>query len=248
MVINFSAIGTLAAIILITAIGEGVAPAVNLPVRVFVVTIVTSLLAETIGLAPRVFWVVPLWLVGLTFLGVHVYVEYGVIGVVVVVLAAAVLLAFTIVIGNFHMRRKERRDLAQKISTADLAGLNPIYDQAWDTLHDAVLCPSETSWSEELCRHNYKVARIAVPWLLARNPTARRVERLRQIVEDFSASGQSLDSVAEDQLSSDASWLQAMIRDRDALDRDALDRDVAVAESTSARIARLREQAGIDAR
>lgn len=217
--ISYSALATLAAVALIVMIGENIAPAADIQVRVYVVAVVTSLLAETIGLAPRVLWLVPLWLVALALLGVHVYAEYGVLGVVAVVIAAALLLVFTILIGRFHMRRRERRDLAKAMANVDLAGLNPNYDQAWDTLHEAVLCPRETPWTTQLSEHNRKVAALAVPWLLDRSPTPAIAERLRGLVDLFARGAADPASVEEGRLSSASSWLQAMIRNRDALDR-----------------------------
>lgn len=233
--ISYSALATLAAAALITMFGESIAPADDIAIRVYVITFVTSLLVEMIGLAPRILWVVPLWLVALAMFGVHIYTEHGVLGVAGVVLAGAVLLVLTILVGRFHTRRRERRDLAKAMRSVDIRGLNPIYDQAWETLHEAVLCPRETAWTKELCAHNRKVAQIAAPWLLDRNPTPARAKRLQQLDEVFVA-GLADPSDDEALLGRESDWLQAMIRDRDSLDREEVQ-----TEPLSARIDRMRK-------
>lgn len=217
--ISWSALATLVAVGLIAAIGESILPATHIEVRIYVITIVTSLFAEGLGFAPRVLWLVPLWAAALTLLGAHIYVQYGVLGVVAVVLVAAVLLAFTIFMGRMHERRRERKDLANKVRTSDLRGLNPIYDQAWDTLHEAVLCPRETEWTKALCEHNLKVARIAVPWLLDRNPPSEVARRLQRVIDTFAAAAADPASVSAGDLTGASSFLQDMIRSRDLLHR-----------------------------
>jgi hypothetical protein len=240
-VINIAAIITLVAVALVAAITNNLMPAIDVQVRVLLITVVSSFAAEGLGFAPRVLWIVPLWLAALAFLGIHIYEQYGVLGVIGVVVAAAILLALTILLGKFHERRRERRTLAERLRTTDLRGLNPIYDQAWDTVHEAILQPRFTPWTKEICEHNRKVAELVVAWLLDKRPPAARAERLRAVVEVFASAAADPSQVEASKLAHESAWLMAMIRNRDSLDRAELDGQGG--ELLSERIRELRRRA-----
>jgi hypothetical protein len=224
-VIDLAAILTLVAVALVTASINHFVPAIDVSVRVSVITVVAGLAAEGLGFAPRVLWVVPLWLAGLAYLGIHIYEEYGLIGVLGVVLAGAILLALTIIVSRLHERRRERRTLANRLRISSLGGLNPHYDQAWDILHEAILHPRTTPWTKEICEHNCKVAELAAAWLLEKRPPAARAERLRVVVEAFASAAADPSQVDASTLGRESDWLQSMIRNRDSLDRVELDGD-----------------------
>lgn len=220
LIINVSAIITLVVALLITATVFEALPAGVEQARLFIglgITFVTGLIAEVIGLAPRLFFLVPVWMAALIIMGVQIYERHGALGLLGVLVGGAALQALMLVVGALHERRRERRDLARRLRSVDLRGLNPAYDQAWDAVHEAVLAPRVTPWTRELLEHDHRVAELVERWLSDRLPG----DRLRRLVAAYAEGATAPDKVDAAALRRESEWLQATIRNRDALARDA---------------------------
>lgn len=152
---------------------------------------------------------------------VGIYERHGVLGVLALLVGGAALQALMIVVARLHERRRERRDLGVRLRGADLRHLNPGFDQAWDILHEAVLVPRVTPWTRELLAHDGRVAALVERWLEDRHPGHAAGERLRRLVAAFEEGATAPDKVAAPSLRKESEWLQALIRDRDALARKA---------------------------
>lgn len=224
MILNISAIITLVAAALITATVFEALPAGLEEARLFVALAIffgAGLIAESVGLAPRVFFLVPVWMAALIVFAVQIYERYGVVGVIGVVVGGAALQGLMMIVGAFHDRRRERRDLARRLRSVDLGGLNPAYDQAWDTVHEAILAPRVTPWTRELLAHDHRVAALVQRWLSDGRPRLPIADRLERLVAAYAEGAAAPDKVDAAALGRESAWLQAVIRDRDALARAA---------------------------
>ena len=174
----------------------------------------TSVLAEVVGVQPRVLFFVPLWMAALIGIGVYVHDHHGALGIVALVVGAVALQALMLLIGAVHMRRRERKELAQRLRSVDLNGLNPAYDQAWETLHEAILIPKVTPWTAELLQHQRKVGELLLSWVEAQIPEPRL---LRRAVLAFAEGALDPAKVDADKLRQESAWMQSLIINRDAL-------------------------------
>ncbi len=182
------------------------------------VTCATSLLFESAGMPPRVFYVVPLWLAALIVVGVDAYERYGLRGIAALLVGAVILVGFMREVGALHESRRERKAIAQRLAETDLNGLNPDFDQAWDAVHEAIIIPRVTPWTGELLAHQHRVATLVERWIGDRIPEPRLLKRA---VLAFGAGAADPTNADADQLRQESAWLQSVIRNRDALARKA---------------------------
>jgi hypothetical protein len=224
MIINISAIITLVVAALISATVFETLPAGAEDARMFTalgVTFIAGLIAELIGLGPRLFYLIPLWMAALIMLGVQIHERHGILGILAVLVGGAALQGLMFVVAAFHERRRERRDLDKRLRSVDLRHLNPTYDQAWDILHEAVLVPRVTPWTRELLEHDHRVAALVERWLTERHPGLPGGDRLRRLVATYAEGAAAPGKLAAPALRTESEWLQAMIRNRDTLTKDA---------------------------
>ncbi len=215
--INFMGILTLLVAVLIGATLFEVFPALGGDARIAVGALVlfaTSLLAELVGVQPRVLFLVPLWLAALVAIGVYVHDHHGVLAVVGLVACAIALQGLMMVIGAYHERRRERRELGQRLQEIDLGGLNPAFDQAWETLSESILIPRVTPWTGELLKNNRRSAELLLAWMEGRIPEPRL---LRRAVLAFAEGALEPAKVDADKLRQEAERMRSMILHRDAL-------------------------------
>jgi hypothetical protein len=221
--LNITAIVTLVAAALISATVFELLPAGAEEARMFTalgITFIAGVIAELIGLAPRLLYLIPLWMAALIMLGVQIHERHGILGVLGALVGGAALQALMIVVARFHERRRERRDLDKRLRSVDLRHLNPAYDQAWDIVHEAVLVPRVTPWTRELLAHDHKVAALVERWLTDRHPGLPAGDRLRRLVAAFEAGAAAPGKAAALGLRKESEWLQALIRNRDSLASD----------------------------
>jgi hypothetical protein len=219
MIINLMGILTLIAAGLIAVMAFEAFPSLVGDARVIAaagIVFATSVIAEVIGLPPRLLFIVPMWMAALVAVGVYVHESYGALGVVGLVVGAVALQALMMVIGAIHERRAERKDIVVRLRKIDLRGLNPAYDQAWDALHEAIMIPRVTPWTRDLLVHQHRVATMVQRWIGDRIPEPRLLERA---VRAFEAGAADPAKVDADELRAHSEWLQAVIRNREALAR-----------------------------
>lgn len=220
MIINIPAIITLVLAVLISETLFATIPASAEEKRIFLtlgITFILALITELIGLAPRLFYLMPLWMAALILLGIEVHARYGVPGIVGLLVGGAALQALMFVVAAFHERRRERRDLSRSLRSVDLRGLNPAYDQAWDALHEAVFTPRVIPWTRELLEHDHKVAACVERWLAARYSDFPGADRLRRLVVAYAEGAASPEKVNAAALRHESEWLQSIIRNRESL-------------------------------